>query len=181
MDSRMLENLSALLKDRKMWPANFIWGYTTFGACAMGLACQAWDIDILGIMARGRIVEQELAKMMGIDQGNFMRIFFRAGDVLGVPIWTVTPEMVAGLIDQYLEVKKYQHHLLSEFAFEGIDRVWYYTTARVHDAATPLPHATVPSLPNIEVRVFDAGSWISGIIDAPPTETELAQLLEGVE
>ncbi len=105
-----LKALSYVLRNRNLWPKKFVWNYNQCYSCAMGLAATLWDLidpKYLNISSAKGLMPQHL----DVSSDAAYEIFLGGGD--WVPIYngerdmeSVTPEMVADVIDDYLTTKE---------------------------------------------------------------------------
>ncbi len=93
-----LEGLSFLLRNRRLWPADFEWFYPSHNQCALALGSRFWGSDNF---------EDAPFWPEDPDQGDrLIRIFFALPRGTGMRYEDVTPGMVADAIDEYLAKEK---------------------------------------------------------------------------
>lgn len=86
-----LSQLAAILRDRSRWPDGFKWGYMLPQSCAIGLMNIVSDDEDCDIL---------LEDAMG--WGKFDEIFFSYGVQKEMDMADITPEHIAGAIEQYI-------------------------------------------------------------------------------
>lgn len=95
---KSLEGLSFILRNKELWPKDFVWSYTDCGTCAMGLATELF----LGNSSRGcTYVLSQLFKCK--EDPRLDQIFIHLGNELSKDMNKVTPEDVATALDQYVK------------------------------------------------------------------------------
>ncbi len=100
MDQPSLKRLSYLLRHREMWPKDFKWCFWSCQNCAMGLTQAFWKLDNIKTSMSGYMLNTFHMPRDIID-----RIFFGGyGTYTNIdhPVHTVSSEMVADKIDEYL-------------------------------------------------------------------------------
>jgi len=183
MNTLPLENLSALLKNPEQWPAGFEWDYKHVSSCAVGLMCRAHNVRFYDLCEPGKAFTQSLADMLDMDIGNFHRIFVQANIVLDTI--DVKPEMVARMIDQYLDIKKYHDELTSIYQ-GGLADVIARQIKAVREAViqeiVSRSRVQVPPLRHIQPRTLDINTWLSsGTYNPTSIDEPVLRVLEEVE
>ncbi len=105
-----LKALSHILRNRNLWPKEFVWNYNQYYSCAMGLAATLWhfiDPKYLVITSAYNLMPQHLS----VNEDAARKIFLGGGDWVPInngerDMEAVTPEMVANIIDEYLTTKE---------------------------------------------------------------------------
>jgi hypothetical protein len=101
-----LVNLSYCLRNPDTWPEGFYWDYGKCERCAMGLASALWRRSIpevnndIGASVMARVFHMSYEGARRIFFGSYVRrkLFSR----VHIPHSSITPEMVADAIDDYL-------------------------------------------------------------------------------
>ena len=99
-----LETLAKALRDQSSWPINFRWNYTAIEMCAMGLMQRIWfrEMDVYEFYK-----PEVISEKLNIDETNAIKIFLNGGAYLSnTPVFTITPEMVADKIDEFISREK---------------------------------------------------------------------------
>jgi hypothetical protein len=97
-----LEGLSYLLRNKELWPDEFVWDYRSCQTCAMGLAAKLWAAPIRQNAYSKKWLQWivDATGPMGCDVAH--DIFIGLYVVIGVERENITPEHVATAIDAYL-------------------------------------------------------------------------------
>lgn len=120
-----LENLSYALRHPETWPKGFVWNYHLCTSCAMGLARELWKEVIpepkrgsgASIMAHAFAMPYEDANSIFMGQGPMANDWMPFKRQTTGALWwkkeavtsdheSVTPEMVADQIDNYIKSNK---------------------------------------------------------------------------
>jgi hypothetical protein len=94
---RDLSELSKVLRNKELWPKDFVWNYNDCEMCAMGLAQALWTEQIR------RLNSYEMSAAFDIPWEVAEEIFFNLSDNIDE---IITPEQVADAIDLYLSKQK---------------------------------------------------------------------------
>jgi hypothetical protein len=97
LDKPSLEALSYVLRNRDLWPADFVWDYKECSQCAMGLAIELWNLKWENTTRC-----ELLRNTMNMKNEDAMAIFYLAAEKPERKNKYITPEMIADDIDQYL-------------------------------------------------------------------------------
>ena len=99
-----LRALSFILRNKELWPRDFVWDFLDCATCAMGLAWRLWAISSPNstAMAHAFGISQQISTDIFVGRSLFeargQGWLYRPG-LLAVD---VQPEHVAAAIDQYL-------------------------------------------------------------------------------
>lgn len=85
--------LSRTLRDRSLWPPNFVWRYESCSCCAIGMSRRLWP-ELPGMSAL-----EEFATMLGLTAEQADDVFCGTATALRIERRDVTPEMVADRLD----------------------------------------------------------------------------------
>ena len=91
-----LATLSAILRDRTRWPADFRWDYGRCDMCALGMA---WRLGFATHPLPSKVMP---AFGLSIEDDDAFNLFVGVGSDLGKHQCDVTPEDVADAIDTHL-------------------------------------------------------------------------------
>lgn len=80
--SPTLADLSRVLRNPAEWPPGFVWDFTNYRTCAIGLF--------------QRVIGDDIGKLFDIDSDHWFQIFLSRG------LSYVTPSEIADRIDAYL-------------------------------------------------------------------------------
>lgn len=94
LDKPSLEGLSYALRHPEVWPEGFVWDYDNCKQCAMGLCVVLNWTNLPGTIA--------MRALFGISIENAFEIFYNIAGSTERGKATVTPAMVASVIDSYL-------------------------------------------------------------------------------
>ena len=92
--------VSALLRDRSRWPADFTWDYNDTAHCAIGLLYQ------LGLIEADITESCQLAFKLDMSLTDVNNIFLQAHwehNIGPCPAGLITPENIADMIDKTLQ------------------------------------------------------------------------------
>lgn len=99
-----LRALSHILRNRDLWPKDFIWNFSECTQCAMGLASTLWSETVQSPFTC------HMAKAFGMNSNTAKAIFCGMHPENNSPTYGVewdspliTPERVADEIDKYLD------------------------------------------------------------------------------
>jgi hypothetical protein len=112
LDKPSLHALSYVLRHPDTWPEDFFWDYTGYDTCAMGLAHAVWKKHVPEPPREYGKGASQMARAFKMPFDKAGNIFFHGASAyryqLGpLKLWlrpygSITPEMVADAIDQYL-------------------------------------------------------------------------------
>jgi hypothetical protein len=105
LDKPTLEGLIYLLRHPDLWPVGFSWFYPDCMRCAMGLSYFMWKNSGISHPILG--TSQTVGRHFDLDEYQSKNAFLGATWRLHkFPLTKVTPEMVADLLESYLDLKR---------------------------------------------------------------------------
>ena len=98
LNAPSLRSLSAILRNRALWPEGFVWDYGNCETCAMGLAARMWK----GLSPTTSSLGPALEISSAVTDRLFLDVDGSIQRRKRVKFDDITPEHVADEIDRYL-------------------------------------------------------------------------------